>query len=351
MGGLASVVPLVLVAGCQFAKADPVSDGGDDGAGGDSPQGLCFGGAIERVCLVALPTMPVSIADDQRIDTGSSPLCVPVVSATVDACVVAGASIDISGNLTGVGSRPLVLVSLSHVSVIGRVDVSSRLAGTGAGANGTHCRAGTPPAQTGGGAGGSFGGPGGGGGSGNGPGGISASAEAVAAPLRGGCAGQSLNPAAETAGGGAVDFIAAGTIEIRGVVDASGAGGSGGSAGDFGGAGGGSGGTIAFDAPMVVLDTGAQVFANGGGGGGGGTDTQPGTVGSDPTQPTQPAPGGAGGGNQGTGGDGSAGATLNGSIGSNGAGAGGGGGGGAGMIGIDTPSLSSTAAVSPSLHP
>src|SRR5262245_64784752 len=111
MGGLWSTVPLVMLAGCHF-DTSPVRDGspGMDTAGNDAPGANCFGHGFEIVCLAAQPTGSLTI-QGVAINTDSSTMCAATTSATVDACVLAGHDVTISGSLAATGGRPLVIVA------------------------------------------------------------------------------------------------------------------------------------------------------------------------------------------------------------------------------------------------
>jgi hypothetical protein len=163
-------------------------------------------------------------------------------------------------------------------------------------------------------------------------------------------------PGVGGAGGGAV-WIASdmGTLVIGpgARINASGAGGArglGSPAADDGGAGGGSGGLIVLQAPAIMLDPSAQIFANGGGGGGGAEAGKSGHDGSDPTGPSSGSAGGQGGSAAGLGGFGYSALafSLNGADGDpNVHGGGGGGGGGAGAIRVASSTTLNGTNVSP----
>jgi len=182
--------------------------------------------------------------------------------------------------------------------------------------------------------------------------------------LRGGCDGGRGGDGSTTgglpgvggAGGGAV-WISTdmGTLVIGtgAKINASGAGGArglGSTGPDDGGAGGGSGGLIVSQAPAIILDPSAQIFANGGGGGGGAEAGKSGHEGSDPTGPSSGGGGGQGGSAAGLGGIGyfALGIGLDGADGDPAVhGGGGGGGGGAGAIRVASSTTISGTNVSP----
>ncbi len=344
------VVVLSLLCGCDAVWG--FDQGACYGRNGDGGAGLL------QVCVGDVPawTHPASI------NTSGSDCARVVRQSDVDmseACVIFADSIVIDGALEIRGSRPLVLVAVTELTLAVDVRLSAKhgpaampdsLAGPGG--NGAGCVSTTIAGKSstrggGGAAGASFGGEGGAGGGAFGTpnsGGVAK----VVAPLgvvRAGCGGGrggSGNGAGGQggAGGGGLYLIAGTSITIAAGIDASGAGGLGGgdsTSGAGGGGGGGSGGLIGFDAPEILIESGARAVANGGGGGGGGAATN-GSDGEDPG-PTSPASTAAAGGLGGTGG---AGAGGNGAAGALPAVAGentlvmvpgaGGGGGGAGYI-------------------
>jgi len=343
---------------CVDGGGPPLDAGLDSGADAPPPDALvCYGTGIVQVCFANAPTQPLTISNTKTIDTGTDSLCATnVVSGGANYCVVVATTITISATLRATGPKPLVLVASDSISVPsgGSIDVGSHRqrgigepeTGAGADVDTATCVAGTPPTNTGGGAGGSFTGKGGTGGKGTA---ANAGTPAdVAMPpvmvLRGGCPGQDGKATAGSAGhgGGAVFLIATNKIDIGGNgINAGGEAGGGGALGvdGGGGGGGGAGGMIGLDAQTVMVTS--SLVANGGGGGEGGSVSLAvtGQDGTDATT-TNAAPGGnvntASGGD---GGDGSAGPAAGpGMAGSNGGksganfGGGGGGGGGAGLI-------------------
>lgn len=309
---------------------------------------LCFGKGIVRVCLAAAPTG--QLTPPATINTSlTSTACAPTTNASAY-CVVAAATITVTGMLRATGSRPLVLLASEQIKVNAPIDVSSRRnTDPGAGADPAVCNPGTAPATagstSGGGAGGSFtrlGGHGGDGASMS-SGGLAGAAvlPASVTTLRGGCPGQAGAGASRPPGGhggGAVFLIAGNEIDVDSAIGAGGQGGGGAPVMAQGGGGGGSGGMIGFDAPKIVIGNGAAVFATGGGGGEASSNSNLGNPGADASS-TAAAPGGSGGNTNG--GDGGAGSTGNPTVGINDGttgsgvtdvGGGGGGGGGAGLI-------------------
>lgn len=364
----------MLLTGCGFqatgqnGPVDGSGPGGQDGAVDPDASPImidartCFGAGLLNVCLAALPSAPLPLADGgSPFDTGVDANCRQIVSQPggVELCVIAGTTVTVSGNFVAIGTRPLVVIGTDTVSVLGTgtLDVSSKAnpRRAGAGANtGTCTAAGVGKNDAGGGgggAGGSFGTVGGKGGTGdvndNGgpagvaPGGAVGAAPAAPAILRGGCRGGDGGDGTNTAatslggdGGGAVYLIAGNTITIAGNVFASGAGGdtTSGSAGiEQGGGGGGAGGMIGLDAPTITVQ--GRVVANGGAGGGGGGNSNGGAPGGDGTT-TGWNTRAAGGRSDFDAGDGADGTTFNTTTNLDGQGANGGGGGGTGGLGL-----------------
>ncbi|HEX3757859.1 MAG TPA: hypothetical protein VHW23_04095 [Kofleriaceae bacterium] len=347
--------------GCAVALLLPACGSvGGRGGGADAAAGVCYGPSGWQVCLDAKASGQVPLQgtlDTDQSDAGNPCLNSQPASWTAtqpDACIVVGDTIAVT-SLRATGTRPLVLVAQTQITVMGRLDVASHRspASVGAGTGslldctsfGRSPDSGPPGA---GGAGGSFLFPGGAGGTGDGtnrPGGQPAGGTAAApARLRGGCAGQPGGGGAAAdggAGGGSVYLVSAGTIAISGIIDASG-GGGGGEDGLHGGGGGGSGGMIVLFASAITTTEPTLLIADGGGGGGGSALSGAMMKGQDGHEPMvaipiQPALGGTGGLLVGaTGGDGGRGYPalsntspgLSGVAGDTGAGGGGGGGGG-----------------------
>lgn len=282
-----------------------------DAAGFDVIPSLCFGPAgAYQVCLPEAPSGPLALASAISTDVCAGGL-VLALTAGPDVCVLAGTTVTANDSVIAFGSRPLVVLATGSMTISSgaTIDVSSRRGQQpGAGADYAGCAPGGAPQADdeggSGGVGGSFGTAGGAAGRstrGNSTSGPPAPAS-MASFLRGGCPGRAGGNGtgaggATGSGGGAVYLVSAGALELQGRINASGAGGGGAPAGRGGGGGGGSGGMIVlFGAPLVV-DAGAQVWANGGGGGGGAATNSSGSDGSH-------APNAATGGNRGTGGDG-----------------------------------------------
>ncbi len=298
-------------------------------------------GTFGGICVPVGPYQDV-VLDGETIDTGTN--CDAIVQpGTGQVCVVIGHSIILHGAQSAhvQGPHPLGLFSLTTIVIDGTLEAGSyrhpaEVTGPGADAG---CSAPGAPTPSAGGAGGSLEGRGGHGGAANGVdvGGSPASAVLLAG-LRAGCPGgdgadQANNGggAAHGHGGGAIALIAQMTIQVAGVIDASGESGAGGAVGLIGGGGGGSGGVIVIDAPLLQLP--GTLLAEGGGGGGGGSTGFSGSDGAD-GGPGIPAGGGQGGGGKGgTGGDGSGpDTTTDGGMALGGVDSGAGGGGGAGFI-------------------
>ena len=314
------------------------------------------------ICATGDPDGPLIIDASTTFNTDNDPLCRPLAQTDgPGACLVVVDSFTINGGarFIAIGSRPLVVASVSDINLNDLFDVSSRISGqVGAGANFAGCAVATAPegdvGGSGGGAGGSFGGSGGDGGDGDedqssgsngaGLGGTASSAVSQPAFLRGGCPGGAgaerndtdLTPPGN--GGGAVFLLTPANINLNAgsAIRATGAGGIGGRGDDHaGGGGGGTGGHIILEAANINL--GGNVGANGGGGGEGGVDFGgsdiDGNDGADGALSATGANGGSGasqfGGN---GGDGSTQSNLDGEIANGDDGGGGGGGGAAGYI-------------------
>jgi len=313
---------LVVVAACGRLGFD--ADPNDVGGSSDAP-GLCYGSSPDTATCFDAPLVKTAMLAGS-FDTDSSPSCAGNVMSGPAGCVIAGSQIVTTGDVSVTGSRPLVVIA-DELTVDSLLDVASHVGGkTGPGAD-IDCRDGTQPTGLGGGAGGSFGGTGGAGadsGS-NGHGGIPGE-PIKPTTIRGGCAGQAADGGAEGAGGGGV-LIVANTVNINGVINASGAGAA--AAIGLAGAGGGAGGMIAIDA--ATIHNNGVIMANGGGGGGaGGAGADP-----DSANPYTDAPGGSNGCNPlGSGaGAGAAGPTHDAAAAEGGCSLGGdGGGGGAGVI-------------------
>ncbi|HEU0114710.1 MAG TPA: hypothetical protein VFQ80_08535 [Thermomicrobiales bacterium] len=322
-------------------------EAGVDGEPGVDAQ-LCFGGAL-TVCLTMAPTMPLTLPPTVNTDTD----CQQVVDQTngLALCVLAGSVVTVDMTRAS-GSRPLVVIAATALTINNALDVSSNAGTTGAAANSTDCAATNAmngdddQGGGGGGAGASFATSGASGGHGddnnNGlpvgqaPGGNSNAMQTPSA-VRGGCRGGNggsagLGGGSGGDGGGAMYLIAGHNIAINGGAFASGSGGAAGpSCG--GGGGGGTGGLIGLDAPTI--DISGEVAANGGAGGGGGGTSNAGQRGGDGTTTAydQKATGGsAGTTGGGPGGDGTTLGTLNGEAGTKGDCGGGGGGGGVGYV-------------------
>jgi hypothetical protein len=312
-----------LIAACSFSPSPATIGGGDDGGvaiGGDgsTPRDgsggsgatvdaapVCYGSGPAMTCLDSPPTATYP-GGSMTINTNvmsmqcRDDVTLPKANAV---CVIAFASIALTGTIAASGSRPLVIVSAGDFAIGsgGVVDAGSHGSGdpqaVGPAADGS-CNTGLVGFH-GGGNGGSFAGLGGGGGTPNAIDGIPALPPSTPSALRGGCPGMDgdMSPGSHGDGGGAVALVTNATLEIDGYVNASGAFGAGGNGQNYGGGGGGgTGGMIELDATSVT-GTG-QIFAAGGGGGEGGENNNgtqtDGKAGSDPST-TSLAAGAAGG--------------------------------------------------------
>ncbi len=239
----------------------------------------------------------------QAQPSGPALILLPFRSLTV----ASGATLNLVGN------RPVALVALGDVKIVGTVNASATGMTPGAGGNwsctGSGGKDGTGSSSSGGGGGGGGGyglsGAGGGYGDSSGNQGAAGVARGAATltPLLAGCNGGRGGgcTTAGGAGGGSVQISATGLVEVRGSLRVDGANGSNGCGSEGGGTGGGSGGGILLEAARTTLVSGATLSSNGGKGGNGG-----------------------GGGSGGAGGTGSAGAKAGSSHSSNGGGGGGG---------------------------
>ncbi|HSK01444.1 MAG TPA: hypothetical protein VK932_09390 [Kofleriaceae bacterium] len=330
--------------GCRF---DLPEAGVSDAVLSDAPLGGCYGApsGLVRPCFASAPTGNITLPG--TIDTDTSTLCGAPMSGGNGYCVVAANNITLDDSVAATGTKPLVLVAVSTITIEAgaTLDVASHHSTipprTGAGAGSTDCMAGTPPMASGaggGGAGGAFGGAAGSGGAGNNGAGAAGTPGAVqvATTLRGGCPGQDgINGTFGIGGkGGGAVYLIATRISISGAINASGEGGRPGLTGSAGGGGGGSGGMIGLDAPMITNS--GNVFANGASGGEGSGTATPGNLGPEPTSTAASPPPTSGTNNGGDGGGGSGTGIPTGRNGSNGSGGGspGGGGGGGGGLGV-----------------
>ncbi len=358
---------LLTLCACSYTPPGEVSGAGDDQPapdGGDNDGGMSTGDqagctpfVFGDVCGLT-PGNPLVISAVDNLDTGDDPRCTTFSqSAGSDACLVyrSQISIESTGALIVSGSRPLLLVSSSTITIDGKLDGASHfVGGRGPSANEAGCmHAATPEADGGGGgggAGGSFAATGGNGGigdtdtssgsAGNGAAGLAGSSVAAPAFLRGGCGGQrggngdvGENGGEPGASGGAIGLLAVTSVTISSGITINGAGGEGGDT-QSGGGGGGSGGMLVVESALI--DHSGVIVANGGGGGEGGNRNNgidiAGNPGSDGAVAAA-APGGSGATPfGGPGGAGSFGGTLGGATGANSLVGGGGGGGAAGYL-------------------
>ena len=288
----------------------------------------CYG-TLAKGCFPVVPSGSLTLTGN--LDTGSDSRC-----SMGPFCAIGADTLTVD-MLTVSGTRPLVLVALTTLTITNRLEAGSTLARLGPGANSPDCGqpgAGGLGGTSGGGAGGSFSslGAAGGNGSAGGTGGTPAAIQTPTA-LRGGCrggGGGGANLGAGGNGGGAVALYAGVKIQINEDVRVSGAGGGAAQNGNAGGGGGGSGGMVILEA--MAIDVANDVFANGGGGGEGASTTGAGNVGVESTAYDNAANGGSGGSGGGDGGDGFALAIAAKPGSTPGGGGGGGGGGGAGVI-------------------
>ncbi len=360
------MLPIVALTGCHAlfgllpvdGDAGVAPDAPDRSDASDAPAGCVTSALIGLVCPPPA-TGPLSIVQNEAINTGMDARCQTFMLDGREACLITATEMSITARLAVLGARPLILHAEGGIVVgpNGVVDASSSSARSDVGAGSViSCSPADAPDQTqpdggaGGGAGGSFRGRGGVGGKNDA--GVFAVPElaVVASTLIGGCRGgrggddlERQGGGAGGRGGGAVHLIARTSITVGGGIYAWGGGGR---AGTFegiatpslpGGGGGGSGGMIVLEAPSLQLLASARLLAHGGAGGGGANAAANGTIGGEmnPAAPTMRAQGGGGALNAGTGGHASGGTELDG-LGAGlvdaAGGGGGGGGGGAGFI-------------------
>jgi hypothetical protein len=332
---------------------------GEGGGAGDSAAGGAFAFQPSNI-LASSIAQAAANAQDESISSacsfttdnttpGGSCFMSPTEIITqpggtlVNLIVVKSLTVAAAGAITVTGSVPLVIVSLTDVTISGSIDGASVDLGVGPGgaapAGGNLVGSGMGGGAAGSdsaavaGSGGSYCGVGGLGG-GQTVAGTAYGTPAIR-PLLAGSAGGG-GTVGSGAGGGAIQISAAGVITLN----ASGSITVGGEGGPFGGlssdqnaGGGGSGGAILLEAPTVTVT--GTLAANGGGGGG----DYSGTGGADSTPSAVPAPGGAGGADDAAGGAGGAATAINGTAGQTAANLNSGGGGGAvGWIRINSTS-------------
>lgn len=340
--------------GCLYTALDAGLACGDGGA--CNVQGSClppFPFVPSNVAINDIPTPPSGKATfncgTTVIDTGVTG--VPTVtnycpttpmfgSASITqqggiaTVVLAFEDLEIPGGntLSIVGVRPVIIVSLKDILVLGAIQVGAGAQACTAAGGGGNGGGGTLSYKSGGGGGG-FASVGGAGGSvAAGAAGGAAGAVNLGTQLRGGCPGGlgGGSTARASPGGGALQLVARQTITVAGVISAPGRGGEGGGFGN-GGNGGGSGGDLLLEAQQVVASSGG-LTCNGGGGGEAGTPN----AGQAGQLTTTPARGGTDGIAGGSGGDGAADVTAaQPGEGSSFFAGGGGGGGGLGRIRIN----------------
>lgn len=261
----------------------------------DARSSSCYGtgaGFVPAFCPAA-NEIPLGALDALFVDTDTCAIT-RTQSDNSEVCVLFVEQVELGSTLRASGSRPLVIVATTSITVStgGRVDVSSSAAGIGA--NGDQkC----DPAQSkgadgrlmfggGGGAGGSSASAGGAGATGNNTVFAGGQPAATIAPMtiRGGCpggagGGGSLVGPRGGSGGGAVYLIAGDSITIAGTIAAYGGGGIGGGIW-AGGGGGGAGGFVGLDARRVELAASARIRVGGGGGGEAGGSSSMGATGA-----------------------------------------------------------------------
>lgn len=319
---------------------------------------------------------PWTITTKVQIETNAgkitpAPPSGTVMVVTIDGkhqgLLVGSLTIEPSGELKVLGTRPLIIVASDTITIKGVVDVAADgpTPGPGGGQGGVAkmdgqgCGGGSKGTTgtldpIGSGSGGSYAGIGGKGNQNAKP----ACAATCGTALTGGSGGGGGDDDGGRGGGGggALQLTAWKEIVVSGSLRAGGGYGEGGKSPSCGGGGGGgSGGLLLLEAPVINLNK-ATLVANGGGGGGGGGLTGSGGNGQNGLASASSAAGGTGGGIVGGGGNGGGGASdsvLNGADGKAGSLSLGGGGGGAGRICIRSRSgmADGKGTLSPSLTP
>jgi hypothetical protein len=371
MGAPVRIFVLAAIAACSRVPHSSTCDGscatGLDGRTDSGPRqdtvytGNCLGSSGLYSDCDAQPNPDPNAGVFPGSTTIDGTTCPKVITQTsgIQLCVLEFSKISIAAgaHVRLAGRYPIVLVSTSTIAIDGILDASASLdvvnggagPGVGTGCTNTGGYGNDSPKGASGGGGGSFQGMGAAGGNSGSQIGGAPVAPMPLTEIRSGCFGGSGgNESASSGGrggppGGAVYLIAADSIALgpSSLIDASGGGGDPGYSKLAGAGGGGSGGMIGLAAPIITAQSGARLFAVGGGGGGGAgdsTSTAP-TKGADGYGlGTSGASGGIGGeGIGGNGGQGSLAGMLDGAIGHDGVSAGantfGGGGGGGGASG------------------
>jgi hypothetical protein len=132
--------PAGLLCGAELrCVASLAPDAGDD-VPMDAPiDGASLDGSVAPVCLgtfvkvcVDPPQLSLTLST-QMINTDTSALCAAYTATpAVDACVVTGSSIAVSGNpVSVIGHRPLILFSTGTLTISGVLDAASHAASIG----------------------------------------------------------------------------------------------------------------------------------------------------------------------------------------------------------------------------
>src|ERR1043165_5771168 len=128
---------LALCAGCSsllgFEDFHTVTGQGDASMPADATDAmqdasdLCYG-ALSPICLGAQPTGSLTL--DTPINTGTDSRCPVIAQAAGPAlCVLASGVIAVNGNVTVTGTRPLVLLAQTSITITGTLDASSKRVG------------------------------------------------------------------------------------------------------------------------------------------------------------------------------------------------------------------------------
>jgi hypothetical protein len=352
-----------LTPACSFNPGSlSAGDAGGDGTAIDAridapTDQTCVGGGLYAHCYAtgSEPTMDRELS--AAIDTDNACGRVESHAGGPDLCVIEAQSLTLTADIDVRGSRPLVLLAMTTITLPSGVDLDFSADG---GAPSTGCTATPGTDDTSGGS--SAGGGGGGGGSFSGAGADGGDSQSAAAggttgatlplAIRAGCRGAAGGTSSAGNGGlggapgGALYLVAGQSIEIHGDIFANGAGGKGGP-NKAGGGGGGSGGLIALDAPTVTLDSTTDLVANGGAGGEGGGGGGSGADGETATVYDARPDGGQSNSNGSNGGDGAYNVTTAPTQGANSGDGGGGGGGGFGYVRVFATTKTLSARISP----
>jgi hypothetical protein len=248
----------------------------DAGPSADARPANCFGplpglGNVIDVCLDQRPSGAIAIRGIIDTDECAVQNTRAVEVGLLSFCVLSAGEINVTERVTASGGRPFMLLASESITIFpgAGIDASSYAGASapGAGAIASSCANLDPLMSTGGGAGGTNQGRGG-------PGGNSAGVPEPtnrALAFMGGCpGGKGGNAIAPGGRGGGAIYVSAPSVDIRGILLASGEGGGVALSDNIvGGGGGGAGGYIGVYGASVRIDLMARLVAAGGGGGAG----------------------------------------------------------------------------------